>query len=262
MLRSSTVDQVTRRISPLGYNLVAATWNAHPSVTHQFAVLRATSPSNDQHEIVAAGQPITMREFLVSSEDCGVAPTNTVDAELQALTRHIAMGVVYGRQRRDTAQQHRQDRRTSAFGPSNSENRNVRRRYNPIEDSHGSPDHPSSPSDFSSIVVGTDFSELNQIIPDTHVELDEDAPMLEAETFSGIATRSVSIPAPVDATRSVSIPAPVAVTDDVLDVLALAHANAFQELPQLPSETDPSDPIDIIDFSVFGNAPVAEHPSA
>lgn len=248
-MRTSSVEQVLRNPRPLGYDVVAAAWNAHPSVVHQFATITQAADSSQRQEIVAPGQPMSMGNFLVTPEDCGVTQTNPIDSDLQALTRHVAMAVVHGRQRRESMQQNRHVRRTAAFGPAGIDSRNVRRRYNTPEDRYPFADNRSSASEVSGTFVGHDFSELNQVFPSSYINLDEDETMSAPE------------PSTSRNERSVSIPAPESELDTGLNALALANANTFQAVPHLVNE-DLLTPPPPIDFSALGGEEPVDPPSA
>ena len=186
-----------------------------------------------------------MRDFLVTAEDCGVAPANPADSDLQALTRHVAMGVVYSRQRRESTQQQRHVRRTAAFGSTSSGERNIRRRYNSSDDRLHTPDNHSTTSD---TFVDSAFGELNQVLPDAYITLDDDEIMAAPQPSTTQATRSVSIPAPE--------------TGSNLEALALANAAAFGELPPFINDNQITNSPEQIDFSALGAEEIPDHPSA
>jgi hypothetical protein len=51
--------------------------------------------ANGHTNVITKGKPISMGDFVVNAEDCGITTTNTIDSEMQALTRYIAMETVY-----------------------------------------------------------------------------------------------------------------------------------------------------------------------
>jgi hypothetical protein len=239
-LRTLSVDQAVRRHVPLGYGLVAYTWNSHPA-PNQFATISDITSEDQHREIIAPGLPISMTNFLVTPEDCGIAARNNpVDSELQALTRYVALNAVYSRQRREAVQQQCQVRRAAAFGSTGVEDRNVKRRYNSI---------PSPNSDTSGTFVNHSFTELNQVFPNRYITLDEDETMSAPE------------PSTSSSKRSVSIPAPGTEFEDGLNALALANANNFPEPPHIVNDDLLSPPVPL-DFSALGTEEPADHPSA
>jgi hypothetical protein len=105
--------------APFGYELVAATWNDNaPSTLRKcFAILSPASVGTES-PITISGIPVTMHDFNITPEDCGLGHLRDPGSDVQALTRHIAMGVVHSRQRRVDEQQRRNSIRLAGFGPS------------------------------------------------------------------------------------------------------------------------------------------------
>jgi hypothetical protein len=69
LLRTYSINQVIHCSIPLGYDLLAETWNAdaaHVS-TQQFATISLVTSQSP--EVLAAGDPISMADFLVTAED-------------------------------------------------------------------------------------------------------------------------------------------------------------------------------------------------
>jgi hypothetical protein len=78
--------------------LLAKTWNAdtaHVSARRFATISLVTSQSP---EVLAAGDPISMADFLVTADNCGLAGHKPADSEMLALTYFVAMGAVYGQQ--------------------------------------------------------------------------------------------------------------------------------------------------------------------
>ena len=99
LLRTPSVGQISRQPSPLGYDLVACTWNDQaPSTSpHCFAVINRFANQNQPLKISAMGQPMKMVEFLVTTDDCNMASNHTpIDTKLQALTHYVTMGAIWG----------------------------------------------------------------------------------------------------------------------------------------------------------------------
>jgi hypothetical protein len=98
LLRTYSINQVIRHPIPLGYDLLAETWNADAAhiSTRQFATISLVTSQSP--EVLAAGDPISMADFLVTAEDCGLTENKPADSEMLALTRFVAMGAVHSQQ--------------------------------------------------------------------------------------------------------------------------------------------------------------------
>jgi hypothetical protein len=97
------VTQAIRCPIPLGYDLLAKTWNADAAnvLPHRFATVSLVTSQSQHPEIITAGDPISMGDFFVNAEDCSITTTNTINAEIQALACYVAMGTVHSRQKHD-----------------------------------------------------------------------------------------------------------------------------------------------------------------
>jgi hypothetical protein len=175
-----------------------------------------------------------MGDFLVNAEDCGITTMNTIDAEMQALARYVAMGTVHSRQKRDADHQQRQTRRLATFSTPSSSIRNTRRRLDLPGNHHQFYDHPATAQDIphagtSDSFAELDFSGLEQAYIDQHLSSDVDTAM----------------GAPEGLTTAPSKP------EDNLVSTALANIEGLQELFHFESDNPSGTVTGLIDFSLL-----------
>ena len=95
LLRTMPVGQIGRQPSPLGYDLVACTWNDQAlSMSHcHFAVVNRFANQNQLLEILAVGQPMKMGEFLIITDDCNMtsnhAPIDSDDEVCLIISKNM-----------------------------------------------------------------------------------------------------------------------------------------------------------------------------
>jgi hypothetical protein len=179
---SVEAKHASRRAVPLGYQFLAATWNTFTTTQRYFAILRSAVNSGENPTVQIAGAPITIYDFHFTLEDCGLGRP-VEDPDMLALTRHIAMNTVYGRQKQNLRQQQRSSRsyhedRVPPFKHTKKVSVGNKRRR---EDEDGyfqnpGPDYFEALSASSSI-IGPDFTTANQTYPSHYLTVDEDTTM-------------------------------------------------------------------------------------
>jgi hypothetical protein len=162
---------------PLGYSELAEIWNSHSTNRRYFATIKAASVPGNQPTIHIEGLPITMRDFHITPDDCGLG-TNQTDLEMMAITRHVAMNAIYGRQQQSIRQQQRKSNRYIGFGDSTSNattsattGRKRRRR----DDNHSDDITPGGSQ------TTPNFSNVNNSYQSNHIDVEEDSHMKDTE---------------------------------------------------------------------------------
>jgi len=217
---SGPVEQILRRTVPFGYDLVASTWNdnAPPALRRRFATVPVTH-AGEEPVITITGIPITMNDLNITPDDCGLGHLSNQGSDVQALTHHIAMGVVHSRQRRDDEQHRRNAARLSGFGSSSP--RYSRKRPRMSEDAYY--------GDAVSATRATpSFSQENQPYNPQYIVLDDDSLMTAPEPSHTL------------------LGTPISSADDTL------LADAIQELPNFGDDVQPITEPDPIDFGLLG----------
>ena len=130
VLRSTPAERVICRPIPLGYDLIARTWNnpAPPASPQRFAVLTQTDNQSQPPIAIVTGEPMSMTDFHLTIEDCGLPTTSPANSELLALTHYVAMGTIRGQQKRDARQYRRHNQHVTAFSNPKFKPRNICRR--------------------------------------------------------------------------------------------------------------------------------------
>ena len=237
LLRTTPASQALRQPAPLGYDLVANTWNAQTTSSH-FATICHGSTTAQPVEIVALGQPILMTDFLVTPDNCGLSTSTSADSEMQAFTRYIAMEAIYSRQRCEAQQWLQRTRQMAGFGLSHNRDCSVRRRYDHPDGYHIVEDVPVGASSSNDAHhFETSFGGLGQLCQSAYIDIDEDASMSAQEAGNTTVTGSIA-----DIT-----------TTTIADIAATALANVkdLQELPQFNPEDCSG-----LDFSLLGDTDV------
>lgn len=179
-LLTQDVKHVHRRAAPVGYNLIAATWNTFTPNQKYFAVLRIPSTPRAPHTVHLEGNPITIHDFHVTPEDCGLGQLTLPESDIAALTQHVAMSAVYGRKKQATRQQQRQAQRITRFSAPMGSSMAGRKRRRGEEGSYRSDNNQLDYFDdlaSSSSQNETDLTHVGQSYHSHYITLDEDTTM-------------------------------------------------------------------------------------
>jgi hypothetical protein len=243
-LLTQDTKNVSRCIAPMGYTLIATTWNTYTTNRKYFAMIQAARSSDEQPSVYIGGIPVSIHDFHITLEDCGLGILSQPDHELSRLSRHIAMTAVYDREQRDLRQQQRYDRRATGYStrPNHSVTTGRKRRRGDDEHPHHSNSQPDYFDDLASnnSQNNLDFSQLNQLTQSHFFHPDEDATM--------------SNPGPSDVTDETAPLDHHQLTDNLHDVDALLESPMLESRDTVTTGTTTQG----IDLSLLKDATAEE----
>jgi hypothetical protein len=189
-------SELRRQPIPVAYDLIAAIWNDHCPTHKRFTINPATGITPTETTFPLGSIPITIHDFHITLDDCGLGHLRNNQPDYQALTEHVAMTTVHNMKKRHAAQQQRANRQLAQFGMPETPSHHRKRRR---EDDHHYFPNPSN--DESSMPSGssTAFSEVNSIYPTSYIPLDDDTAMsTPGPQSTNLITSSSDVFAPSD----------------------------------------------------------------